>query len=65
MRNLREDFKDFKNAVENRFTAVENHFPRLNRLEVDVTEIKAICRGGSCRGTPRARRIVSNFSPVS
>ena len=45
----RTDFKDFKTLVETRFSGVEG---RLNRLEVDVAEIKAICRERSGRDTP-------------
>ncbi|MDR2481454.1 MAG: hypothetical protein LBD07_04065 [Spirochaetaceae bacterium] len=56
----RADFKDFKNLVETRFVEMENRFEnrfssvenRLNRLEVDVAEIKAICRERSGRDTP-------------
>jgi hypothetical protein len=52
----RADFKDFKVLVETRFTAVDGKFTgiesRLNRLEVDVAEIKAICRERTGRDTP-------------
>jgi hypothetical protein len=52
----RADFKDFKNLVETRFAVVDGKFcemeNRLNRLEVDVAEIKAICRERSGRDTP-------------
>ena len=53
----RADFKDFKVLVETRFTAVDNRFTavedRLTHLEVDVAEIKAICRERTNRDTPR------------
>jgi hypothetical protein len=59
----RADFKDFKSIVETRFAEVDHRFAevdhrftevagRLTRLEVDVAEIKAICRERSGRDTP-------------
>ena len=57
----RADFKDFKVLVETRFTSIETRFDsrinavedRLTHLEVDVAEIKAICRERNDRDTPR------------
>jgi hypothetical protein len=49
MKNLREDFRELRNDFKGFKTSVE---ARLNRLENDVTEIKAICREWSHRDTP-------------
>jgi hypothetical protein len=42
-------FSEMENRFDGKFGGMEN---RLNRLEVDVAEIKAICRERTGRDTP-------------
>ncbi|MDR0550460.1 MAG: hypothetical protein LBG72_00410 [Spirochaetaceae bacterium] len=62
--DFKKDVYDFKKDVDTRFSAMDanvnarfsamdaNFNARLGRLEVDVAEIKAICRERSYRETP-------------
>jgi ribosomal protein L29 len=49
LKELKTDLKEFKNAVDNRFVESDH---RLNTLEVDIAEIKAICRERSGKDSP-------------